>query len=152
VAAPVPARLAGSTLPLTVELRREARRLERMARQRVDDRLTAIGLTAAQYEFLSELWASPAPSGASLADRVRMAPQNVWPMLNRRQKLGWITRRQGTDLRSSVVELTPDGEAIVERADEALREFDSRLTTTLPAGEWPLLLRLVATAAAALQQ
>lgn len=150
--APARASLAGSARPLTVELRREARRLERAARQRVAGRLLEIGLSAAQYEFLSELRVSPAASGASLAERVDMAPQTVWPMLNRLQKLGWVARRQGSDLRSSVVELTPSGEAIVERAEEVLRDFDTHLAMTLPAGEWPLLLGLVATAVDALQQ
>lgn len=138
--------------PLSVQVRKEARRAERSARRSLEAHLAVAGLTASQYEFLAELRARPATSGVELAERLQMSPQTVWPMLNRLERQGFVRRGPGGYLANPATELTPAGEEIVRRAEDRLRAGEEALLGAMGHGDWLLLLDLLDGAAGALRE
>lgn len=92
--------------------------------------LAARGLTWSGFEVLLELLHAPMRSG-ELCARLGMTTGGMAKLLKRLEESGSIVRLRGEedDLRTVIVEITPEGRRLAEAAGEdilAMRDFDYR--------------------------
>jgi len=106
--------------------------------QRINDdsteRLTEVGLTARQYNYLSVIYVEERVTPNEIGRLIHTANPTVTSMLNALERDGLIVREQHpADGRSSVVTLTPRGKALYERAfqlhHDPIEETMAALTT-----------------------
>ncbi|WP_424830271.1 MarR family winged helix-turn-helix transcriptional regulator [Ruegeria sp.] len=86
--------------------------------------LRDLGVTYPQYLVLIVLWERGAQGVGELSTLLKMELGSLSPMLKRLENKKLITRRrQPTDERRVLVELTPEGEALREQAEKMLGDF-----------------------------
>jgi DNA-binding MarR family transcriptional regulator len=86
--------------------------------------LRKLGVTYPQYLVLVVLWERGPQGVGDLASVLRMDFGTLSPMLKRLEGKGFVTRRrQPTDERRVVVDLTPEGVSLRKRTEEMLGEF-----------------------------
>ena len=79
--------------------------------------LEKLGLTYTQYIVMMALWEFGSMTEKELGERVCLDSGTLTPLLKRLEKQGLISReRRGEDQRSLQLTLTPQGEALKERA------------------------------------
>ncbi len=79
--------------------------------------LSEIGLTYTQYITMMVMWERKSVSVKQLGQRLYLDSGTLTPLLKKLEKLGLVTRqRSKEDERHLIVELTPQGEALRERA------------------------------------
>lgn len=106
-------------------------------------RLLDAGLTAAQWGVLREL-AGTALGMGELAQRVGCQTSNLTPVVDRLARAGWLRRsRRARDRRAVRVRLTPKGEALRQRVQEALQLQQADLLRGLSARERVQVCRLL---------
>jgi DNA-binding MarR family transcriptional regulator len=94
--------------------------------------LRKLGVTYPQYLVLVVLWERGPQGVGDLASVLRMDFGTLSPMLKRLEGKGLITRRrQATDERRVVIDLTPEGVSLRKRTEEMLGEFYSFLNMPL---------------------
>ena len=90
--------------------------------------LRPFGLTVAQYAALMSLHYMPEQSSAQLARVAAVTAQTMGQTLDKLEAKGLVSRKPSKVHRKVlVVSLTPAGEALVLRADEAPRAIEQRL-------------------------
>ena len=86
--------------------------------------LQKLGVTYPQYLVLVVLWERGPQGVGDLASLLRMDFGTLSPMLKRLECKGLVTRRrQATDERRVLVDLTPKGVALRKRTEQMLGEF-----------------------------
>ena len=86
--------------------------------------LRKLGVTYPQYLVLVVLWERGAQGVGDLASLLRMDFGTLSPMLKRLESKGLVTRRrQATDERRVLVDLTPKGASLRKRTEQMLGEF-----------------------------
>jgi DNA-binding MarR family transcriptional regulator len=86
--------------------------------------LQKLGVTYPQYLVLVVLWERGAQGVGDLASLLRMDFGTLSPMLKRLETKGLVTRRrQATDERRVLVDLTPKGVSLRKRTEQMLGEF-----------------------------
>jgi DNA-binding MarR family transcriptional regulator len=86
--------------------------------------LQKLGVTYPQYLVLVVLWERGAQGVGDLASGLRMDLGTLSPMLKRLEVKGLVTRRrQATDERRVLVDLTPKGASLRKRTEQMLGEF-----------------------------
>jgi MarR family transcriptional regulator, organic hydroperoxide resistance regulator len=86
--------------------------------------LQKLGVTYPQYLVLVVLWERGPQGVGDLASLLRMDFGTLSPMLKRLESKGLVTRRrQATDERRVLVDLTPKGVALRKRTEQMLGEF-----------------------------
>ena len=86
--------------------------------------LQKLGVTYPQYLVLVVLWERGAQGVGDLASLLRMDFGTLSPMLKRLESKGLVSRRrQATDERRVLVDLTPQGVSLRRRAQQMLGEF-----------------------------
>ncbi|MDO5084456.1 MarR family winged helix-turn-helix transcriptional regulator [Arachnia propionica] len=114
--------------------------------------LRPFGLTVAQYAVLMSLYYMPEQSSAQLARVAAVTAQTMSQTLDKLEAKGFVTRTPSkVHRRILVVSLTPEGEALVLRADEAPRAIEQRLGETFTDAERVQLRDLLRRATASLQ-
>lgn len=109
-------------------------------------------LTVAQYAALMSLYYVPEQSSAQLARVAAVTAQTMGQTLDKLEAKGLVTRRPSKVHRKVlVVSLTPAGEALVLRADEAPRAIEQRLGEAFTDEERTQLRVLLQRATAALR-
>lgn len=109
-------------------------------------------LTVAQYAALMSLHYVPEQSSAQLARVAAVTPQTMGQTLDKLETKGLVTRKSSKVHRKVlVVSLTPAGEALVLRADEAARAIEQRLGGAFTDEERAQLRDLLGRAAASLR-
>ena len=79
--------------------------------------LTALGITYPQYLVLMVLWEKDNQPVNDIAHRLILETNTVTPLIQRMEKQGLITRKQGDkDKRQQIVSLTLSGKDMEERA------------------------------------
>lgn len=74
--------------------------------------LDELGITYPQYLVLVVLWHEGEQSVSRLAERLKLEPSTLTPMLKRLEKAGFVTRtRGGRDERVVMIDLTDKGRA-----------------------------------------
>lgn len=90
--------------------------------------LEPLGLTHPQYLVMLALWERSPRSLGDLAAALYLEPATLSPLLKRLESAGHITRsRSSADERALAIELTPEGQALRERALEVPGTIVSRL-------------------------
>lgn len=86
--------------------------------------LQKLGVTYPQYLVLVVLWERGPQGVGDLASLLRMDFGTLSPMLKRLESKGFVTRRrQATDERRVLVDLTPKGVSLRKRTEQMLGEF-----------------------------
>ncbi len=79
--------------------------------------LTKLGITYPQYLVLMVLWEKDNQLVNDIAHRLLLETNTVTPLLQRMEKLGIVSRKQGEkDKRQQIVSLTPKGKQLEEEA------------------------------------
>lgn len=114
--------------------------------------LRPFDLTVAQYAALLSLRYVPEQSSAQLARAAAVRPQTMGQTLDKLEAKGLVTREPSELHRKVlVVSLTPAGEELVLRADEATRAVEQRLGEAFTDEERGLLRDLLRRATASLR-
>ncbi|MBQ4407657.1 MAG: MarR family transcriptional regulator [Bacteroidales bacterium] len=89
----------------------------RLITQAYTPMLTALGITYPQYLVLMVLWEKDNQPVNDIARRLILETNTVTPLIQRMEKQGHITRKQGDkDKRQQIVSLTLSGKEMEERA------------------------------------
>ena len=89
----------------------------RLITQAYTPMLTALGITYPQYLVLMVLWEKDNQPVNDIAHRLILETNTVTPLIQRMEKQGLITRKQGDkDKRQQIVSLTQNGKEMEERA------------------------------------
>jgi DNA-binding MarR family transcriptional regulator len=113
-------------------------------RNRVQSRLSEIGLYAGQEMILMRLCEGQGVTQSQLVDDLCVEPPTVTKMLQRLESVGLVERRQDSeDARLLRVYLTHQGEAIEESLRNIWQELEIETTTGLSETEQALLRRLL---------
>jgi DNA-binding MarR family transcriptional regulator len=112
---------------------------------RLEERLKAFGLTAAQYTVLSMLGHSGRLSSAQLSRRFEVTPQTMFKLLAPLRRKGLIARRgASSDRRALEVSLTPPGRRLLAACEAAVDALESELFRGFAARELRTLRALLA--------
>ena len=86
--------------------------------------LDELGLTYTQYIAMMVLWEKKAVTVKELGAELFLDSGTLTPLLKKMEAKGLLTRRRSTDdERSLIVSLTPEGEALKERALQVPKEM-----------------------------
>ncbi|MFH8382654.1 MarR family winged helix-turn-helix transcriptional regulator [Kitasatospora sp. NPDC018058] len=103
-----------------------------VAADRFAARVEALGLKPKHAGLLAALDAGPAASQQDLARRLGVAPSLVVALADQLQELGALERiRDPQDRRRQVLNLTPEGRALLSRCADAARSLDDELMADL---------------------
>ncbi len=93
------------------------------------------GITALQYQLLLHVWGFPGRDWASigeLAERLQAKHHGVVALINRCEKMQWVTRKPGRlDRRVVEIHMLPAGAALVERLAALHRDELQRLVEAM---------------------
>ena len=93
----------------------------RLITQAYTPMLTELGITYPQYLVLMVLWEKDNQPVNDIARRLLLETNTVTPLIQRMEKLGILSRRQGDkDHRQQIVSLTPNGKAMEQKAYELI--------------------------------
>ena len=110
--------------------------------------LDELGLTYTQYIAMMVLWEKKAVTVKELGAELYLDSGTLTPLLKKMEAKGLLTRRRSTDdERSLIVSLTPEGEALRERALQVPKEMVKYLQLKPEEGRtlYDLLYKLLAT-------
>jgi DNA-binding MarR family transcriptional regulator len=117
-------------------------RLKRCAvllQRRLDETFAAFDLTSWEFDVLATLRRSGAPyclAPTTLFSTLMVTSGTMTHRMGKLEAQGWITRTPNpADARSSLVQLTPTGLALIERAVEAHVANEHRILAPLKAAE-----------------
>jgi DNA-binding MarR family transcriptional regulator len=120
------------------------KRVQLGLRARMDEFLTAQGLTTPQYAVLSALERSPGVSNAELARLSFVTPQTMIRILANLEEAGHITREQHpTHGRILQVTLTPKGRRLVASCHEGVTRIEEQMLSLLKKAEQQTLGKLL---------
>ena len=86
--------------------------------------LEPLGLTYTQYIAMMAFWEHKTLTVGRLGELLHLDSGTLTPVLKKMEKAGWIRReRSRTDERQTIVTITPDGEALRERAAEVPQQM-----------------------------
>ena len=93
----------------------------RLITQAYTPMLTALGITYPQYLVLMVLWEKDNQPVNDIARRLLLETNTVTPLIQRMEKLGILSRKQGDkDHRQQIVSLTKSGKSMEEKAYELI--------------------------------
>lgn len=95
-------------------------------------RLRDVGITGAHYAILINLGVAPGITGAEVARRLRVTPQNIASLVAKLEERGWVLRREH-ERHSHVRELhlTDAGRRILDVADQEVTALERTLQEML---------------------
>ena len=86
--------------------------------------LEPLGLTYTQYIAMMAFWEHKTLTVGRLGELLHLDSGTLTPVLKKMEKSGWIRRERGrTDERQTIVTITPDGEALRERAADVPQQM-----------------------------
>lgn len=131
----------------------ELRLAELAWRRSLEGPLRELGLTVPQYSTLRALERAPGASSAELARSALVTPQTMNALVLQLEEAELITRTaSATNLRVLNAELTPNGKALMTKAQRLVRRLESVAVTDLSESEHRQLLDLLTRCTAALER
>jgi DNA-binding MarR family transcriptional regulator len=131
----------------------ELRLAELAWRRSLEGSLRELGLTIPQYSTLRALERAPGASSAELARNALVTPQTMNALVLQLEEAELITRTaSATNLRVLNAELTPNGKALMTKAQRLVRRLESVAVTDLSESEHRQLLDLLTRCTAALER
>jgi len=98
--------------------------------------LRRFGLTVAQYAAMLSLYYVPEQSSAQLARAAAVTPQTMATVIAKLEQKRLVTRHPSSDhAKVLIASLTPEGEVLVLRADEAARRIEQCMAEAFSAKE-----------------
>lgn len=118
-----------SLLPLARALSRCQQQHDRVASRFMD----SVGLTPSQFDALAVLGDTTGMTMKELSQLSMITGGTLTPVLDRLEAKGYVTRCKGThDSRQTIVALTPEGQALYEKAFlpfvAYMRQYSAKLT------------------------
>ena len=90
--------------------------------------LRSFGITVAQYAAMLSLYYVPEQSSAQLARAAAVTPQTMATVIAKLEQKRLVTRHPSSDhAKVLIASLTPEGETLLLRADEAARGIEQRM-------------------------
>jgi DNA-binding MarR family transcriptional regulator len=109
------------------ELAELLRQANKRLQQGTRDTLAPLGLSNSQARVVRLLADGPLRMSV-IADRLAVVPHSVTDVVDRAERAGVVARRRDPqDRRSTLVELTPLGQRLLDQLDEARRESATRV-------------------------
>jgi DNA-binding MarR family transcriptional regulator len=131
----------------------ELRLAELAWRRSLEGPLRELGLTIPQYSTLRALERAPGASSAELARQALVTPQTMNALVLQLEEAELLTRTaSATNLRVLNAELTPNGKALMTKAQRLVRRLESVAVTDLSESEHRQLLDLLTRCSAALER
>jgi DNA-binding MarR family transcriptional regulator len=120
-------------------------RIARVVRQRLEYALTPLGLTQRQLVALSYLREHGPTPQRTLAQQLSMDASSLVFLLNQLEDGEMILRRRDrTDRRRGILELSANGEHVLEEIDQLVRSIDDEVLTGLRGDDRETLRDLLA--------
>jgi DNA-binding MarR family transcriptional regulator len=130
--------------PMANRLGYVLKRAQHALRMSMDDRLSHLGLTTAQFNVLSAVQQQPGISNASLARGAFVTAQSMLGIVASLEKTGLLHRTphqiHGRIMQS---ELTPKGTEVLASAREAINDVEQSMTSGFTADEIRTLLSML---------
>jgi DNA-binding MarR family transcriptional regulator len=101
-------------------------------------------LTPIQYASLAAIRATPGLEAARLSTLVALDRATLAKVLERLEAKGWIVRAGSkADRRIKLLRVTPQGRAVLDAAEPAVRRCQRRILAPLPASERAAFMRML---------
>jgi MarR family transcriptional regulator, organic hydroperoxide resistance regulator len=118
------------------EVLKLTRRMTTLFRDRLEEQLKPLGITAAQLELLAALTKQPSSSGAHISRLCQVTPQTTHALLAAAENRGWIRRSPHPENAHTLLAiLTPQGRRVFTRGKTIVLRLQSRMLRTLTASE-----------------
>ena len=118
------------------EVLKLTKRMSTLFRERLEERLKPLGITAAQLQLLAALTKEPGTSGAHLSRFCQVTPQTTHALLAAVEKRGWIARAPHPEnARVLLATLTPAGQRVFTRGKAIAIKLQDQMLHTLSAPE-----------------
>ena len=113
-----------------------ARRMTVLFRDRLEEQLRPLEVTAAQLQLLAALRHGPGSSGAQIARWCQVTPQTTHALLAAAEKRGWVRRSPHPENDHTLLaSLTPEGLRVYRRGKAIAQRLQRRMLGTLTAAE-----------------
>jgi MarR family transcriptional regulator, organic hydroperoxide resistance regulator len=123
----------GESAPEVLKL---TRRMTTLFRERLEEQLRPLGITAAQFQLLAALAKEPATSGAHISRICQVTPQTTHALLAAAEGHGWVRRTPHPEnARMLLAKLTPEGQRVFTRGKTVALRLQSRMLRTFTAGQ-----------------
>jgi DNA-binding MarR family transcriptional regulator len=118
------------------EVLKLTRRMTTLFRERLEEQLRPLGITAAQLQLLAALTKEPGSSGARLSRFCQVTPQTTHALLAAAEKRGWVRRSPHPEnAHTLLATLTPQGRRIFSRGKALAIRLQSRMLSSLTSAE-----------------
>ncbi|HEX6773792.1 MAG TPA: MarR family transcriptional regulator [Acidobacteriaceae bacterium] len=118
------------------EVLKLTRRMTTLFRERLEEQLKPLDITAAQLQLLAALMKEPGTSGAHISRYCQVTPQTTNALMTAVEKRGWIARTPHPEnARVLLATLTPEGQRVFRRGKAIAVRLQDRMLRTLSAAE-----------------
>jgi len=118
------------------EVLKLTRRMTTLFRERLEEQLKPLGITAAQLQLLAALIKEPGTSGAHISRYCQVTPQTTHALLAVAEDRGWIRRSPHPEnAHTLLATLTPQGRRIFTRGKTIAIRLQDQMLRTLTASE-----------------
>jgi DNA-binding MarR family transcriptional regulator len=118
------------------EVLKLTRRMTTLFRERLEEQLRPLGITAAQLQLLAALAKEPGTSGAHISRFCQVTPQTTHALLAAAESHGWIRRSPHPEnARTLLATLTPEGRRVFSRGKTLALRLQGRMLRTLTVAE-----------------
>lgn len=118
------------------EVMKLTRRMTTLFRERLEEQLRPLGITAAQLQLLAALAKEPGTSGAHISRFCQVTPQTTHALLAVAESRGWVRRSPHPEnARTLLATLTPQGQRVFARGKTLALRLQSRMLRTLTSAE-----------------
>ena len=118
------------------EVLKLTRRMTTLFRDRLEEQLRPLGITAAQLQLLAALIKEPGTSGAHISRACEVTPQTTHALLGVAEDRGWIERSPHPEnLHTLLATLTPEGQRVFSRGYTIALKLQGQMLRTLTAAE-----------------
>jgi DNA-binding MarR family transcriptional regulator len=126
----------GQTEKGTPEVLKLTRRMTTLFRDRLEEQLKPLGITAAQLQLLAALVKEPGTSGAHISRFCQVTPQTTHALLAVAEERGWVRRSPHPEnAHTLLATLTPQGRRVFKRGKTIAIRLQGRMLRTLSASE-----------------
>jgi DNA-binding MarR family transcriptional regulator len=121
-----------------------ARRASLTILQVVFERMATLGLRPVEFSMLSLIHHNPGITSRRLSEALAIQPPNLVGKVANMLQRGWITRQtDAQDKRALVLTLSPEGLAIIEKAEKLAEELEKAASVQLTEDERSSLIMLL---------
>ena len=118
------------------EVLKLTRRMTMLFRERLEEQLKPLGITAAQLQLLAALVKEPGTSGAHISRYCEVRPQTTHALLAVAERRGWVRRSPHPEnARMLLASLTPQGQRVFTKSKAIAIKLQDRMLSSLTSTE-----------------